>query len=86
TEELVASGTTLTVIDLSTFQEIGDILTGAYYYSFLALSPNQPLALLGEETTDEINIIDTAQHQSTGTISINGPKSAAFTPDGKFIY
>jgi len=86
TEELVASGTTLTVIDLSTFQEIRDILTGAYYYSFLALSPNQPVALLGEETTDEINIIDTAQHQSTGTISINGPKSASFTPDGKFIY
>ncbi|MFB5590230.1 YncE family protein [Bacillus cereus] len=86
TEELVASGTILTIIDLSTFQEIGDILTGAYYNSFLALSPNQPVALLGEETTDEINIIDTAQHQSTGTISINDPKSAAFTPDGKFIY
>ncbi|MED2187028.1 YVTN family beta-propeller protein [Bacillus thuringiensis] len=86
TEELVGSGTTLTVIDLSTFQEIGDILTGAYYYSFLALSPNQPVALLGEETTDEINIIDTVQQLSTGTISINDPKSAAFTPDGKFIY
>ncbi|HDR7718122.1 YncE family protein (plasmid) [Bacillus albus] len=86
TEELVASGTILTIIDLSTFQEIGFILTGAYYNSFLALSPNQPVALLGEETTDEINIIDTVQGQSTGTISINDPASAAFTPDGKFIY
>ncbi|PEC75409.1 40-residue YVTN family beta-propeller [Bacillus thuringiensis] len=86
TEELVASGTILTIIDLSTFQGIGYILTGAYYNSFLALSPNKPVALLGEETIDEINIIDTAQHQSTGTISINDPKSAVFTPDGKFIY
>ncbi|PEU43757.1 YncE family protein [Bacillus toyonensis] len=86
TEELVASGTILTIIDLSTFQEIRFILTRAYYNSFLALSPNQPVALLGEETTDEINIIDTVQGQSTGTISINDPADAAFTPDGQFIY
>ncbi|HDR7161335.1 TPA: YncE family protein [Bacillus cereus] len=86
TEEMVASGTTLTVIDLSTFQKIGDILTGAYYNSFLSLSPNQPLALLGDKTNNEINIIDTVQRLSTGTISINGPADAAFTPNGEFIY
>ncbi|EJP86034.1 YncE family protein [Bacillus cereus] len=86
TEEMVASGTTLTVIDLSTFQKIGDILTGAYYNSFLSLSPNQPVALLGDKTNNEINIIDTAQRLSTGTISINGPADAAFTPNGEFIY
>lgn len=86
TEELPGSGTILTVIDLSTFQGVGGILTGAYYNSFLALSPNQPVALLGDKTTNEINIIDTALQLSTGTISLNGPASAAFTPDGTFIY
>ena len=86
TEEMVASGTTLTMIDLSTFQKIGDILTGAYYNSFLSLSPNQPIALLGDKTNNEINIINTAQRLSTGTISINGPADASFTPNGEFIY
>ncbi|WP_257149480.1 YncE family protein [Bacillus cereus] len=71
---------------MSTFQKAGDILTGAYYNSFLSLSSNQPVALLGDKTTNEINIIDTAQRLSTGIISINGPANASFTPDGKFIY
>lgn len=52
----------------------------------LSLSPNQPVALLGNKTTNEINIIDTAQQLSTGTISINNPADATFTPDGQFIY
>ncbi|PEM80135.1 40-residue YVTN family beta-propeller [Bacillus toyonensis] len=86
TGEFPGSGTALIVIDLSTFHEVETILTGAYYNSFLSLSPNQPLALLGDKTTNEINIIDTAQQLSTGTISINCPADAAFTPDGQFIY
>ncbi|MGS2749785.1 YncE family protein [Bacillus zanthoxyli] len=42
--------------------------------------------MLGNKTTNEINIIDTAQQLSTGTISINNPADATFTPDGQFIY
>ena len=42
--------------------------------------------MLGDKTTNEINIIDTAQLISKGTISINGPVDAAFTSNSKFIY
>lgn len=85
TKEQVASGITLTVIDLPTFQKIRNALARAYYNSFLSLSPNQPVALLGDKTTNEINIIHTAQRLSTGTICMNGTADVAFTPDGKFI-
>ncbi|WP_257208827.1 YncE family protein [Bacillus toyonensis] len=42
--------------------------------------------MLGNKTTNEITIFDTAQQLSTGTISINNPADATFTPDGQFIY
>ncbi|WP_257150910.1 YncE family protein [Bacillus toyonensis] len=86
TGEFPGSGTALIVIDLSTFHEVGIILTGAYYNSFLSLSPNQPVALLGDKATNEINIINTVQQLSTGTISIISPIDATFTPDGKYLY
>jgi YVTN family beta-propeller protein len=85
-EEVPPVVTTIGVYDLSNFQSISGIFTGSLYNSFLSLSPVQPVALLGNQATDEINIIDTIQRESTGTISINSPASAAFTPDGNFIY
>lgn len=85
-EEVPPVVTTIEVIDLSKFQNISGIYIGDYYNSFLTLSPLQHIALLGNQARGEINVIDTIQRRSTGTISINSPASAAFTPDGTFIY
>jgi DNA-binding beta-propeller fold protein YncE len=84
--EVPKGGSMIKIFDLSSFTFINTTLVSNHLNSFLTFSPTQPIAILGAQNSDEINIIDTIQHKEIGSFSINNPGSAAFTPDGDFIY
>jgi YVTN family beta-propeller protein len=84
--EVSSGGSTIKIFDLSSFTFIDNALVSNQVDSFLSFSPDQPIAILGAKKSDEIYIIDTSQHEVIGSFSIDNPGSAAFTPDGDYIY
>lgn len=78
-------GNDITVIDLGTFQAIGNIKVGEQVHGVCAPASGREL-FTTIESESNLKVIDTATNQITATIPLTGkPNQCAATPDGRFV-
>jgi YVTN family beta-propeller protein len=78
-------GDDITVIDLSTFKPVGDLVVGKHVHGVCAPADGRRL-FTTIEAENNLKVIDTATDKVVDTIKLTGrPNQCASTPDGRYV-